>query len=197
MEYLRYLRQKAEARRSLYAAIAPVESIQQVIARQVRVCHSAILSDEKNEQCDMHNVVDNMSHIAQQIIELTQQINAAQQINACIIDLLYALAGFISEINNMPQLRRIYSSGEIIYRLNYISKSTEVINQIKTVVQYMSWITTALTQSKPIIKAEFAAQNKYYILAIHQMYPAAGPAASPAASPNANIKYMFSPGGEA
>jgi hypothetical protein len=167
--YLAKLRAQSEARRAAYKERAERATMPRIIMRKISAVHMIILPEGKEEPCDPSDeyVYDSMVSIAQRVADLSQLANKNEYQKS--IEGLFELANLISDLHNLPQLRRIYNCGELIYGLYHMSSID--MPKIQNIVTYITYITTQLTSAAPTNYLMYKVQNTRYeraVGALHQ-----------------------------
>ena len=171
---LERLRAISEARRAAYKVALsqpttgqPERQINDML-KQIQECHKAVLQDEKTEplqnmtQIYAHNKMREINDMIRGLTELTNQylknhcLAKPTDLYEIIIKKLTATVNFIYNLNQLPQLRRVYQCGEIIHALYYISETPDNntmqdnIKKIKLIIQYMDYFTCVIIQMQNI-----------------------------------------------
>jgi hypothetical protein len=142
--------------------------------KQIQECHKAVLQEEKTEplqnttQIYAHNKMREITDMIMELIELTDFYLKDQFLKnpsltkptdqyEMIIKKLTVTVYFIYNLNQLPQLRRVYQCGEIIHALYYISETPdnaavlyERVKKLTVIIQYMAYFTRVITQMQNI-----------------------------------------------
>ena len=147
--------------------------------KQIQECHKAVLQEEKTEplqnttQIYAHNKMREITDMIMELIELTDFYLKDQFLKdqflknpsltkptdqyEMIIKKLTVTVHFIYNLNQLPQLRRVYQCGEIIHALYYISETPdnaavlyERVKKLTVIIQYMAYFTRVITQMQNI-----------------------------------------------
>jgi 5'(3')-deoxyribonucleotidase len=152
--------------------------------KQIQECHKAVLQEEKTEplqnttQIYAHNKMREITDMIMELIELTDFYLKDQYLKdqflkdqflknpsltkptdqyEMIIKKLTVIVHFIYNLNQLPQLRRVYQCGEIIHALYYISETPdnaavlyERVKKLTVIIQYMAYFTRVITQMQNI-----------------------------------------------
>ena len=139
--------------------------------KQIQECHKAVLQDEKTEplqnltQIYAHNKMREITDMITDLIidfsnfDLSNEnlIKSDDQYKI-IIKKITATVNFIYNLNQLPQLRRVYQCGEIIHALYYISETPDNINvmydriqKLNLVIKYMAYFTRVIAHMQNIV----------------------------------------------
>jgi hypothetical protein len=149
----------------------PAEPQMADMLKQIQECHKAVLQDEKIEhlqnttQIYVHNKMrEIMSMIADLILDFSnfdlsnENLIKSDDQYKNIIKKITATVNFIYNLNQLPQLRRVYQCGEIIHALYYISETPDNINvlydriqKLNLVIKYMAYFTRVIAHMQNIV----------------------------------------------
>jgi hypothetical protein len=149
----------------------PAEPQMADMLKQIQECHKAVLQDEKIEhlqnttQIYVHNKMrEIMSMIADLIFDFSnfdlsnENLTKSDDQYKNIIKKITATVNFIYNLNQLPQLRRVYQCGEIIHALYYISETPDNINvlydriqKLNLVIKYMAYFTRVIAHMQNIV----------------------------------------------
>ena len=149
--------------------------------KQIQECHKAVLQDEKTEPLQnltqiyahnkMHEITDMITDLiidfsnfdlsnfdlSNEKLKNQNSANSADQYKN-IIKKITATVNFIYNLNQLPQLRRVYQCGEIIHALYYISETPDNINvlydriqKLNIMIKYMAYFTRVIIYMQNIV----------------------------------------------
>jgi len=167
----------------------PAESQIADMLKQIQECHKAVLQDEKTEhlqnttQIYVHNKMHEItSMITDLIIDFSnfdlsnENLTKSADQYKNIIKKITATVNFIYNLNQLPQLRRVYQCGEIIHALYHISETPDNINvlydriqKLNLVIKYMAYFTRVIAHMQNIVPQVIFTRSEQLQAIIHTL----------------------------
>jgi hypothetical protein len=188
-----------------YEDPAEPESDESIKRRQIKHIHDMILGEEKKEAVSPSDeyIAESFKELSRRIIQLDGLIreclfgrSSDKKYKKCV-EIFGQLGHYIHGINCLPQLRRIFMAGEIIYTIDHLNDETNVKMTMKLmkclgcIKRYMTLLTLNVNiPRETIILIDQQYTDTLRNLTKHGNQPAYQPAYQPAQQANMINKHI-------